>query len=73
MEERRYVIDVLGRVEMLACLKAFSRLYREAEAQMYISRRVIRTNPLTWDVPDEIAWQLQEWERISAQPIPSRR
>jgi hypothetical protein len=61
IEERRYVIDVLDRVEMLAFansrLNALSGLYREAEAQMDSTKRVTREDPLTWDVPDEVVWQ----------------
>lgn len=61
MERRRYVIDVLDRVEMLAFaysrLKALSGLYREAENQVYSTRTVTREVPLVWEVPDEVAWQ----------------
>jgi hypothetical protein len=61
IEERRYLIDVLDRVEMLAFaysrLKALSGRYREAEAQIETAKRVVREKPLTWEVPDEIAWQ----------------
>ncbi len=61
IEERRYLVDVLDRVEMLAFtysrLRALSDLYREAEAQIDTAKRVTRAEPLTWEVPDEIAWQ----------------
>ena len=61
MEERRYVIDVLNRVEMLAFaysrLNALSGLYRDAEAQMDTTKRVAREEPLTWEVPEEVVWQ----------------
>lgn len=61
MEERRYVTDVLDRVEMLAFthsrLNALPGLYRDAEAQMDCTKRVTRDEPLTWEVPDEIVWQ----------------
>ena len=61
IEERRYVIDVLDRVEMLAYahsrLNALSGLYRDAEAQMDGTKRESREEPLTWEVPDEIVWQ----------------
>jgi hypothetical protein len=61
IEERRYVIDVLDRVEMLAFaysrLNALSGLYRGAEAQIDSTKRVTREAPLTWEVPDEIVWQ----------------
>ena len=61
IEERRYVIDILDRVEMLAFtylrLKALSGSYREAEARTDTAKRVTREEPLTWEVPDEIAWQ----------------
>jgi hypothetical protein len=50
MEERRYVIDVLDRVKMLAFaysrLNALSGLYRDAEAQMDATKRVAREEPL---------------------------
>jgi hypothetical protein len=61
IEERRYVIDILDRVEMLAFtylrLRSLSGLYREAEAKMHAAKRVTREEPLTWEVPDELAWQ----------------
>jgi hypothetical protein len=61
IEERRYVIDVLDRVEMLAFtysrLNALSGLYRDAEAQMDMTKRVTRQEPLTWGIPDEVEWQ----------------
>ena len=61
IEERRYLIDVLDRVEMLAFtysrLHALSGLYRDAECQMHATRHMTRQEPLTWEVPDEIAWQ----------------
>src|SRR5690348_17018241 len=61
VEERRYVIDMLDRVEMLAFaysrLNALSGLYRDAEAQINMTKRVIRDEPLAWDVPAEIDWQ----------------
>jgi hypothetical protein len=61
MEERRYLIDILDRVEMFAFtysrLKALSGLYRDAEAHMDIAKRVTREEPLTWDVPDELMWR----------------
>ena len=64
MEERRYLIDILDRVEMLAFaysrLKALSRLYREAEAQINAAKRLTRTEPTMWEVPDEIAWQRED-------------
>jgi hypothetical protein len=61
MEERRYVIDVLNRVEMLSFaysrLNALSGLYRDAEAQIDTTKRVVRQEPLTWEVPEEVVWQ----------------
>jgi hypothetical protein len=61
IEERRYLIDVLDRVEMLAfthCrLIALSGLFRDAEEQMSATKHITRQEPLTWEVPDEIAWQ----------------
>jgi hypothetical protein len=58
IEERRYVIDILDRVEMLAFtysrLKALSGLYRQAEAHMDNANRVTREEPLTWEVPDKL-------------------
>ena len=60
IEERRYLSDILDRVEMLAFtysrLKALSGLYREAEAQMNAAKRVAGEEPPTWEVPDEIVW-----------------
>ena len=62
MEERRYVIDVLDRVEMLALtysrLRALSGLYRHAEAQIAMTKCIIREEPLTWEAPKEIEWQI---------------
>src|ERR1035441_400592 len=61
IDERRYLIDVLDRVKMLAFtysrLKTLPGLYREAEARMDNTQRVTEEEPLTRDVPDEIAWQ----------------
>lgn len=61
MGERRYVIDILDRVEMLAFaysrLSALSGLYRDAEFQVDSTKRGTREEPLTWEVPDEIVWQ----------------
>jgi hypothetical protein len=61
IEERRYLIDILDRVEMLAFtysrLKALSGLYREAQAHIDIAKRVTREEPLTWEVPDELRWR----------------
>ncbi len=61
IEERRYVINVLDRVEMLAFaysrLNALSGLYRDAENQIEGTKRVTCEEPLTWEVPDEVVWQ----------------
>jgi hypothetical protein len=61
MEERRYLIDVLDRVKMLAFaysrLGALSGLYRDAEAQMDSTKCVTGQEPLTWETPEEMAWQ----------------
>jgi Protein of unknown function (DUF2934) len=61
IEERRYVIDVLDRVEMLAFaysrLISLSAMHRSAEAQIDRTKRIISARPLTWEVPDEITWQ----------------
>jgi hypothetical protein len=72
IEERRYLIDILDRVEMLAFtysrLNALSGLYRDAEAQVDITKRVTRQEPLTWEVPDEIAWQT-DYRALEAQVL----
>jgi hypothetical protein len=72
IEERRYLIDVLDRVEMLAFaysrLNALSVLYRDAEAQMDMTKRVTRQEPLTSEVPDEIAWQ-RDYRALEAQVL----
>jgi hypothetical protein len=61
IEERRYVIDILDRVEMLAFtfsrLIELSSLYREAEARLEATSRVTGDEPLTWEASDEIVWQ----------------
>ena len=61
IEERRYVSDILDRVETLAFayarLSALSELFREAEAEIRTTQRVVRDEPLTFEVPDEIEWQ----------------
>ena len=61
MEERRYVIDVVGRVQTLAFgysrLRALSEVYREAQSQIDRAKRAVRQQPLTWNVPDEIVWR----------------
>src|SRR5208283_866402 len=58
MEERRYLSDVLDRVEMLAFaysrLKALSGLYRAANNQIDGTKAVTRESPLAWEVPDEV-------------------
>lgn len=65
IEERRYLIDVLDRVEMLAFaysrLKSLPALYRDAETQMNGTKHVTREDPLTWETPEEIAWQRDHW------------
>jgi Protein of unknown function (DUF2934) len=74
IEERRYLIDVLDRVEMLAFtysrLKALSGLYREAEAQMDTAKRVTREEPLSWEMPDEIAWR-RDYRALEARVLGS--
>ena len=51
-------------------LKALSGLYREAEAQMDTAKRVTREEPLTWEVPDEIAWQ-RDYRALEARVLGS--
>jgi len=59
IEERRCLIDVLDRAEMLAFtysrLRALTGLYWEAEVQIHAN--CVVSEPGTLEVPDEIAWQ----------------
>lgn len=72
MEERRYLIDVLDRVEMLAFaysrLNALSGLYRDAKGQVDAAKYVTCQEPLTCEVPDEVAWQT-DYRALEAQVL----
>jgi len=61
IEERRYVIDIRDRVEMLAFaysrLGVLSDLYRESSGLIEAARHAVKEESLTWEVPDEIFWQ----------------
>jgi hypothetical protein len=61
VEERRYLSDILDRVEMLAFtysrLMELASLYREAETRLGATSRIITNEPLTRQQADELAWQ----------------
>jgi hypothetical protein len=74
MEERRYSIDVLDRVEMLAFaeirLNELSQRYRSAKSLIDSTKRPLGLESGAWDIPDEVAWQT-DWLALESQVLTS--